>query len=230
MTFVFAVYRAIPSKNKLTHDERLACETYRYHAYEVSVHSCMMSLWCTSLALLTHTPSCFPRVHSCGRLAAHWLQAQWRKVYVVMPRLAWLHRLWHGSFDMVIWVSSEGMCLSSEMIELDGDEERISSQGRYAERDIVQVQIIPRAVGMRLLAQQNISWEMCDLLIMGRGHVLDPLLCSCSQYGIFLSLACRIFPLCSLLLFHFLLSDLSISLFFDSSPCFCSPVFFVSSP
>lgn len=26
-----------------------------------------------------------------------------------------------------------------EMIELDGDEERISSQGRYAERDIVQV-------------------------------------------------------------------------------------------
>lgn len=26
------------------------------------------------------------------------------------------------------------------MIELDGDEERISSQGRYAERDIVQVQ------------------------------------------------------------------------------------------
>ena len=28
---------------------------------------------------------------------------------------------------------------SSEMIELDGDEERISSQGRYAERDIVQV-------------------------------------------------------------------------------------------
>lgn len=29
---------------------------------------------------------------------------------------------------------------STEMIELDGDEERISSQGRYAERDIVQVQ------------------------------------------------------------------------------------------
>lgn len=28
---------------------------------------------------------------------------------------------------------------SPEMIELDGDEERISSQGRYAERDIVQV-------------------------------------------------------------------------------------------
>lgn len=37
------------------------------------------------------------------------------------------------------------MCFSSsEMIELDGDEERISSQGRYAERDIVQVQSIPR--------------------------------------------------------------------------------------
>jgi len=33
---------------------------------------------------------------------------------------------------------------SSEMIELDGDEERISSQGRYAERDIVQVQNIPK--------------------------------------------------------------------------------------
>lgn len=34
------------------------------------------------------------------------------------------------------------MCSSPpppEMIELDGDEERISSQGRYAERDIVQV-------------------------------------------------------------------------------------------
>lgn len=33
---------------------------------------------------------------------------------------------------------------SSEMIELDGDEERISSQGRYAERDIVQVLNIPK--------------------------------------------------------------------------------------
>lgn len=30
---------------------------------------------------------------------------------------------------------------SSAMIELDGDEIRISSRGRYAERDIVQVQI-----------------------------------------------------------------------------------------
>lgn len=39
------------------------------------------------------------------------------------------------------------VCLSLEMIELDGDEERISSQGRYAERDIVQVPIVPRAVG-----------------------------------------------------------------------------------
>lgn len=29
------------------------------------------------------------------------------------------------------------------MIELDGDEERISSQGRYAERDIVQVRPRP---------------------------------------------------------------------------------------
>lgn len=38
--------------------------------------------------------------------------------------------------------SKEATVLSSaEMIELDGDEERISSQGRYAERDIVQVQI-----------------------------------------------------------------------------------------
>lgn len=74
---------------------------------------------------------------------------------------------------MVIWVSWEGMtdvCLSSEMIELDGDEERISSQGRYAERDIVQVQIIPRDVAMGLLAQQNVSWEMCDLWVMGKGH------------------------------------------------------------
>lgn len=35
--------------------------------------------------------------------------------------------------------SSSFSSCTTEMIELDGDEERISSQGRYAERDIVQV-------------------------------------------------------------------------------------------
>lgn len=35
--------------------------------------------------------------------------------------------------------SSSSSSCTTEMIELDGDEERISSQGRYAERDIVQV-------------------------------------------------------------------------------------------
>lgn len=190
-TFMFTCYRAGPCKNKLTHEEQLACkvnETYHYHAYEVSVHSCMRSLWCTSLALLTHTPACFPHVHSCGRLAAQWLQAQQRKVCVLMPRLAWVHKLWHGSFDMVARVSWQGMTdvlPSSEMIELDGDEERISSQGRYAERDIVQVQIIPRDMAVGLFAQHNVSQEMWDLLLMGKGHGAWP-----SALLLFLSPCC----------------------------------------
>lgn len=37
------------------------------------------------------------------------------------------------------------------MIELDGDEIRISSRGRYAERDIVQVQV-------HVLFLKNFSW------------------------------------------------------------------------
>lgn len=43
------------------------------------------------------------------------------------------------------------------MIELDGDEERISSQGRYAERDIVQVRrISPETRRNRLGAQPSV--------------------------------------------------------------------------
>lgn len=111
---------------------------------------------------------------------------------------------------MVVWVSWEGMTdvlLSSEMIELDGDEERISSQGRYAERDIVQVQISPRDMLVGLFS--SALWSM------GKGHGAWPstlLLFS----AIFLSLSCclpflnftHLFPFYSVLLFHFLLSDI----------------------
>lgn len=52
----------------------------------------------------------------------------------------------HRNVDVAVQASWRGVTdalPSSEMIELDGDEERISSQGRYAERDIVQVQNTP---------------------------------------------------------------------------------------
>ncbi|XP_012778263.2 copine-8 isoform X2 [Maylandia zebra] len=47
-----------------------------------------------------------------------------------------------SSLPMSIIIVGVGPAEFDEMIELDGDEERISSQGRYAERDIVQVQIL----------------------------------------------------------------------------------------
>ncbi|GLD71208.1 copine-8, partial [Lates japonicus] len=43
-----------------------------------------------------------------------------------------------ASLPMSIIIVGVGPAEFDEMIELDGDEERISSQGRYAERDIVQ--------------------------------------------------------------------------------------------
>jgi hypothetical protein len=45
----------------------------------------------------------------------------------------------HSTEQMMTTVS----CFFSAMIELDGDEVRISSKGRYAERDIVQVHHVP---------------------------------------------------------------------------------------
>lgn len=59
-----------------------------YHAHEGSVHGCMMSPWCTSLAVLTHILAYFPLVHSGVQLTAPWLHAQQRKFCVLMPRLA----------------------------------------------------------------------------------------------------------------------------------------------
>lgn len=53
----------------------------------------------------------------------------------------------HGPGDASHPHSSPVSSPSPEMIELDGDEERISSQGRYAERDIVQVCPLSRTSG-----------------------------------------------------------------------------------
>lgn len=123
---IYVYKQSIACKNKLTHEEQLLYkvnDTYHHCACEASVHSCTRSLWCTSLAPLQHVS---PHVHSCGRLAAQWL----RESDVDTVALTWRHR-----------AAVTDVLPSSEMIELDGDDERISSQGRYAERDIVQVRM-----------------------------------------------------------------------------------------
>lgn len=166
-----------------------------YHGCEVSVHGCMMSLWCTSLALLTRS-SVFP----VSPLRARWLRIQPLRFWILMPRLAsstlWgTVTQWHANglgrlklavscllaialtrrYDRLLTGRDWCASLSSEMIELDGDEERISSQGRYAERDIVQVQTWPSGCeAVRLFTQRNVSREMWGLWLMGKGHGVWP--------------------------------------------------------
>ncbi|KAG7523275.1 copine-8-like [Solea senegalensis] len=53
-----------------------------------------------------------------------------------------------ASLPMSIIIVGVGPAEFDEMIELDGDEERISSQGRYAERDIVQVQVLLKEMAL----------------------------------------------------------------------------------
>lgn len=52
------------------------------------------------------------------------------------------HRLTRFVFYVLIFFFSPVFFSSSAMVELDGDEVRISSRGRYAERDIVQVHAV----------------------------------------------------------------------------------------
>uniref|UniRef100_A0A8P4G3C8 Copine-8 n=1 Tax=Dicentrarchus labrax TaxID=13489 RepID=A0A8P4G3C8_DICLA len=70
-----------------------------------------------------------------------------------------------ASLPMSIIIVGVGPAEFDEMIELDGDEERISSQGRYAERDIVQSAIFLSS-SHRLAPLNYIHLFLCVLFIL----------------------------------------------------------------
>lgn len=165
---------SLPKSNEPIKSPRLN----NYHTSEAAVRGCITSLWCSLQALLKHILSSPPshkhtvicnfhppwhhaqpcRFSVSGHVCLLGNVRQWHA-----NDIGWLkHRkraaslLTRGSAIEVSWL----MCFHSvEMIELDGDEERISSQGRYAERDIVQVQRIPKDSTEKLFTQRSIFTE-----------------------------------------------------------------------
>lgn len=103
---------------------------------------------------------------------------------------------------------------SSEMIELDGDEERISSQGRYAERDIVQVQTW--LTDRETVRSAERPQRTAGFMINGKRSLCLTLCCALVPSAIFLSPSLRLAPLNC---FHLFLSVLfTLYLSFTASP------------
>ena len=103
---------------------------------------------------------------------------------------------------------------SSEMIELDGDEERISSQGRYAERDIVQVQTW--LTDRETVRSAERPQRTAGFMINGKRSLCLTLCCALIPSAIFLSPSLRLAPLNC---FHLFLSVLfTLYLSFTASP------------